>query len=168
MVKKNTNAVEETAEKKVRRPRSTGKSAKPVDMPLYQRVLPPKKTKAAPAAEEQSVGEKPARGKKTDGTKQSRKTVSRKGKNRQVSQKPSMKVYFLGGLNEIGKNFTLFECGNDMVIVDCGLAFPTDDMLGIDLVLPDFTFVERNADKIRGIVLTHGHEDHPALSFEEN
>ena len=160
MVKKNTNAVEETAEKKVRRPRSTGKSAKPVDMPLYQRVLPPKKTKAAPAVEEQSAGEKPARGKKTDGTKQSRKTVSRKGKNRQVSQKPSMKVYFLGGLNEIGKNFTLFECGNDMVIVDCGLAFPTDDMLGIDLVLPDFTFAERNADKIRGIVLTHGHEDH--------
>lgn len=160
MVKKNTNAVEETAEKKVRRPRSTGKSAKPVDMPLYQRVLPPKKTKAAPAAEEQNAGEKPARGKKTDGTKQSRKTVSRKGKNRQVSQKPSMKVYFLGGLNEIGKNFTLFECGNDMVIVDCGLAFPTDDMLGIDLVLPDFTFAERNADRIRGIVLTHGHEDH--------
>lgn len=160
MVKKNTNAVEETAEKKVRRPRSTEKSAKPVDMPLYQRVLPPKKTKAAPAAEEQNAGEKPARGKKTDGTKQSRKTVSRKGKNRQVSQKPSMKVYFLGGLNEIGKNFTLFECGNDMVIVDCGLAFPTDDMLGIDLVLPDFTFAERNADKIRGIVLTHGHEDH--------
>ena len=67
---------------------------------------------------------------------------------------------FLGGLNEIGKNFTLYECEGDMLIVDCGMSFPDDDMLGVDLVLPDFTFVERNADKIRGIVLTHGHEDH--------
>ena len=75
-------------------------------------------------------------------------------------QKPSVKVYFLGGLNEVGKNFTLFECENDMIIVDCGMAFPDDDMLGVDIVIPDFTFVERNADKIRGIVLTHGHEDH--------
>lgn len=76
------------------------------------------------------------------------------------AQKPSVKVYFLGGLNEVGKNFTLFECENDMLIVDCGMAFPDDDMLGVDIVIPDFTFVERNADKIRGIVLTHGHEDH--------
>ena len=62
-----------------------------------------------------------------------------------------------------GKNFTLYECEGDMLIVDCGMSFPDDDMLGVDLVLPDFTFVERNADKIRGIVLTHGHEDHAAL-----
>ena len=79
---------------------------------------------------------------------------------RKEVQKPSVKVYFLGGLNEVGKNFTVFECENDMIIVDCGMAFPDDDMLGIDIVIPDFTFVERNADKIRGIVLTHGHEDH--------
>ena len=75
-------------------------------------------------------------------------------------KKPSITVYFLGGLNEIGKNFTLFECEGDMIIVDCGMAFPDGDMLGVDLVIPDFTFVERNAGKIRGIVLTHGHEDH--------
>lgn len=74
--------------------------------------------------------------------------------------KPSIRAYFLGGLNEVGKNFTLFECEGDMVIVDCGMAFPDGDMLGVDMVIPDFTFVERNADKIRGIVLTHGHEDH--------
>lgn len=80
--------------------------------------------------------------------------------NNNAQQKPSIKVYFLGGLNEVGKNFTLFECENDMIIVDCGMSFPDDDMLGVDLVLPDFSFVERNADKIRGIVLTHGHEDH--------
>lgn len=86
---------------------------------------------------------------------------SRRGrKGRQGQQKPSIRAYFLGGLNEVGKNFTLYECGNDMVIVDCGMAFPDGDMLGVDLVIPDFTFVERNAENIRGIVLTHGHEDH--------
>ena len=69
-----------------------------------------------------------------------------------------MRAYFLGGLNEIGKNFTLFECENDMVIVDCGLAFPDEEMPGIDAVIPDFTFVEKNKDRIRGIVITHGHE----------
>lgn len=71
-----------------------------------------------------------------------------------------VKIHFLGGLNEIGKNMTLFEYGDDMFILDCGLAFPDPDMLGVDLVIPDFTFVTRNADKIRGIVITHGHEDH--------
>lgn len=98
---------------------------------------------------EQSAKEKKAAAQKKRG---------RKG--RQNQQKPSIKAYFLGGLNEVGKNFTLYECENDMVIVDCGMAFPDGDMLGVDLVIPDFTFVVRNADKIRGIVLTHGHEDH--------
>lgn len=79
---------------------------------------------------------------------------------RSKKKKPSIRAYFLGGLNEVGKNFTLFECENDMIIVDCGMAFPDGDMLGVDLVIPDFTFVERNAENIRGIVLTHGHEDH--------
>ncbi len=91
------------------------------------------------------------------------KKRSRRG---QGAPKPSIRAYFLGGLNEVGKNFTVFECENDMMIVDCGMAFPDGDMPGVDLVLPDFTFVERNADKIRGIVLTHGHEDHiGALPF---
>lgn len=74
--------------------------------------------------------------------------------------KPSVRVIFLGGLNEIGKNITVFECNGDMFILDCGMAFPDGDMLGVDLVLPDFTFIEENQDKIKGIVLTHGHEDH--------
>lgn len=71
-----------------------------------------------------------------------------------------LKIIPLGGLNEIGKNLYLYECCNDMFIVDCGLAFPDDDMLGVDLVIPDFTYIERNREKLRGIVLTHGHEDH--------
>ncbi len=71
-----------------------------------------------------------------------------------------IRIIPLGGLNEIGKNMTVFECSNDMFIVDCGLAFPDAEMPGVDIVLPDFTYVERNADKLRGIVITHGHEDH--------
>lgn len=80
--------------------------------------------------------------------------------------KPTIRIMFLGGLNEIGKNITLFECENDMFILDCGMAFPDGDMLGVDLVIPDFTYVEQNVDRIKGIVLTHGHEDHiGALPF---
>ena len=71
-----------------------------------------------------------------------------------------LKIIPLGGLNEIGKNMYLYECCSDMFIVDCGLAFPDDDMLGVDLVIPDFTYVIKNKEKLRGVVLTHGHEDH--------
>lgn len=71
-----------------------------------------------------------------------------------------IKISFLGGLNEVGKNMTVYEYNNSMIIVDCGLAFPESDQLGVDFVIPDFTYVERNADKIKGILITHGHEDH--------
>jgi len=75
-------------------------------------------------------------------------------------QLSKVRVMMLGGLNEIGKNIAVIEYENDMIIVDCGLAFPDEDMLGVDLVIPDFTYLEKNIDKIRGILLTHGHEDH--------
>ena len=71
-----------------------------------------------------------------------------------------VRIIPLGGLGEIGKNMTVFECANDMFILDCGLAFPDADMPGVDIVIPDFTYVERNREKLRGIVITHGHEDH--------
>ncbi|MGN0697568.1 MAG: ribonuclease J [Ruminiclostridium sp.] len=76
------------------------------------------------------------------------------------SRKTPVRIMSLGGVNEIGKNIYVYECCNDIFIIDCGLAFPDDDMLGVDLVIPDFTYLEKNREKIRGIVLTHGHEDH--------
>lgn len=74
--------------------------------------------------------------------------------------KKSFKVVFLGGLNQIGKNITAFECGDDIIILDCGMSFPDGEMLGVDLVIPDFSYLETNRDRIRGLVITHGHEDH--------
>ena len=75
--------------------------------------------------------------------------------------KPSkLKVIPLGGLHEVGKNITVFEYENEMIIVDCGISFPEDDMLGIDLVIPDITYVEKNKEKLKGMIITHGHEDH--------
>ncbi len=71
-----------------------------------------------------------------------------------------IRIIPLGGLNEIGKNMTVIEYDNDMIVVDCGVSFPDDDMPGIDLVIPDITYIENNIEKLRGIVLTHGHEDH--------
>lgn len=71
-----------------------------------------------------------------------------------------MKIIPLGGLDGIGKNMTVFECGDDMVLVDAGLMFPDDSQPGIDLVLPDYTYVLENEEKLRGIIVTHGHEDH--------
>ena len=71
-----------------------------------------------------------------------------------------LKIIPLGGLDEIGKNITVFEYGKDMIIVDCGVGFPDEEMYGVDLVIPDFTYLVQNAKKLRGMFITHGHEDH--------
>ncbi|MBR3768577.1 MAG: ribonuclease J [Clostridia bacterium] len=109
--------------------------------------------------------------------KQSKKSYSKRPKNygknasglnlydsispRELKEKPSsVKIKFLGGINEIGKNLTLFEYNDEMIIVDCGMSFPDADMPGIDYVLPDITYVERNKDRIKSVFITHAHEDH--------
>ncbi len=77
-----------------------------------------------------------------------------------MAKKSKLRIIPLGGLSEIGKNITVFEYGNDIIVLDCGMAFPEDEMLGVDLVIPDITYLIKNKDKVRAIVLTHGHEDH--------
>ena len=83
-------------------------------------------------------------------------------KNRNDADVPAVPMHIcpLGGLGEVGKNITLYECQGDMILVDCGVVFPDSDMFGVDLVIPDFTYVLENRDRIKGVLITHGHEDH--------
>ena len=93
-------------------------------------------------------------------TEKTRKPRRKKAEGKSIFKKPNLKIIPLGGLHEIGKNITVFEYEDEMIIVDCGLSFPEDDMLGVDLVIPDITYVLKNQEKLKGIVITHGHEDH--------
>lgn len=86
--------------------------------------------------------------------------TDKKGNKPSIFQKSKLKIIPLGGMNEIGKNITVFEYENEIIVVDCGLAFPEDEMLGVDLVIPDITYLEKNKEKVKALVITHGHEDH--------
>lgn len=87
-------------------------------------------------------------------------TINQKTNKPSIFAKSKLKIIPLGGMNEIGKNLTVFEYENEIIVVDCGLAFPEDDMLGVDLVIPDITYLEKNKEKVKALVITHGHEDH--------
>ena len=104
------------------------------------------------ARQRQGGAQKPAAAARIEGGKEQQAKAKGNAK--------SLKIRFLGGVGEIGKNMTAFEYGKDIIVVDAGLSFPSDDMPGIDLVIPDITYLEENKSRIRGIVLTHGHEDH--------
>ena len=97
---------------------------------------------------------------KPKGPYKKRKSPNHKNNEEAIFKKENLKIIPLGGILEVGKNLTVFEYKNDIIIVDCGLGFPEDDMLGVDLVIPDMTYLEKNKDKIKGLVVTHGHEDH--------
>ena len=96
--------------------------------------------------------------KQVNGSKRTKRSVQEQEEFRFKQSK--LKIIPLGGLHEIGKNMTVFEYENEIIIVDCGLAFPEDEMLGVDLVIPDITYLEKNKEKIKGMFITHGHEDH--------
>ena len=96
--------------------------------------------------------------KNTRNTRGSRNT--NKKQNQDIFKKSNLKIIPLGGLHEIGKNITVFEYEDEIIVVDCGISFPEDDMLGVDLVIPDVTYLVKNQEKIKGMVITHGHEDH--------
>ena len=76
------------------------------------------------------------------------------------SKDPCLKIIPLGGLHEIGKNTCIFEYGDDLILIDAGLAFPSDGMHGVNVVMPDTTYLQSNLHKFRGLIVTHGHEDH--------
>ena len=99
---------------------------------------------------------------KAEQKKYNRKNKYYHKKQNSIKEEPmeSIRLIPLGGLNEIGKNMTVYECKGDMFIVDCGNTFPDSEMFGVDLVIPDFSYVVENKDKIKGIIITHGHEDH--------
>lgn len=98
--------------------------------------------------------------KESNDKKQNSKRNYNKKKSKFEFKKSNLKIIPLGGLEEIGNNMTIFEYEDEIIVVDCGLEFPTDDMLGVDLVIPDVTYLEKNKDKIKALVITHGHEDH--------
>ena len=151
--KQERSAAEKSRNDKRYRPRFTPVKKKEN---AQKAVLKPvqERSDRAERAERQERSERPERSRRDNGQR-----TSQKKQPREVRYAP-VKFTALGGLNEIGKNLYVYECCNDMFIVDCGLAFPDEDMPGVDLVVPDFTYLEKNKDRFRGIVITHGHEDH--------
>ncbi len=145
-----------TEKKPAKEPKASGSKAK--DTQGTKAAKPAKRTAAKPAAK--TTAKPTAKKAAQTAAKPAAKTTSKPRTRSKAKGKASLKVIALGGLEEIGKNMTVLEYGNDIIIIDCGLAFPEDDMPGVDLVIPDITYLANHIEKVRGIVLTHGHEDH--------
>ena len=135
-------------------PKSRSKKVEPIDALLSAPVQKPKKPSAPPKAPKTAKAPAAKTPKASAGSQPTQRRRSSKGPS------PVLKVIPLGGLEEIGKNLTVYECGNDIILIDCGMSFPDEDMPGIDIVIPDFTYIVKNKDRVRGLFVTHGHEDH--------
>lgn len=138
----------------------TEKAAKAEKAPKADKNQKTEKAPKAKAAEKGKTAKNAVKAAEKAAAMVQESLSSLKGSRRGKNGKTPLRIIPLGGLGEIGKNMTLYECGSDMFLVDAGMAFPDDDMPGVDLVLPDYTYLERNREKLRGVVLTHGHEDH--------
>ena len=137
--------------------------AKPKQQPKADAKSEPKKApQPAKAKSNETVKKQPAKKAATPSsvTAPQPNRSTRRSKKADGTRRPPLKIISLGGLGEIGKNMTVFETEQDIIVADCGSAFPDDDLPGVDLVIPDFTYLQKNAGKIRGIFITHGHEDH--------
>ena len=137
--------------------------AKPKRQPKADAKSEPKKApQPAKAKSNETVKKQPAKKAATPSsvTAPQPNRSTRRSKKVDGTRRPPLKIISLGGLGEIGKNMTVFETEQDIIVADCGSAFPDDDLPGVDLVIPDFTYLQKNAGKIRGIFITHGHEDH--------
>ena len=147
---KKDNAIKEEKSDIVRKHTRSAKSAKNVSEILVEDNMKASRTKRRAS--------KDLENKERSLVKVENKSILKRDEFR--FKKPTVKIIPLGGIEEIGKNITVFEYEDDIIVVDCGLEFPTDDMLGIDLVIPDVTYLVKNKEKVRGIFITHGHEDH--------
>ena len=137
--------------------------AKPKQQPKADAKSEPKKApQPAKAKNNETVKKQPAKKAAAPSpvTAPQPNRSTRRSKKVDGTRRPPLKIISLGGLGEIGKNMTVFETEQDIIVADCGSAFPDDDLPGVDLVIPDFTYLQKNAGKIRGIFITHGHEDH--------
>lgn len=156
MAETNTKNAENKNEKnKSKKYYKTSKSNKPNVMKNQDAKAPKKQTKKSTA---QKTADKPIQ--KTHNTGKGYKSAKRPTNKRSVKNIKPLRITPLGGLGEIGKNITLYEYDEDMFLVDCGMSFPDEEMPGIDIVIPDFSYVVQNIGKIKGLVVTHGHEDH--------
>ncbi len=139
-------------ENKTNKSEKTTKAKKPYYRKPKKAATPVAEKAAKAAKKEEKAAEKKAAPKRKHG-------VAKQNKKQPVITS-KLRVVSLGGLHEVGKNITMLEFEDDIIVVDCGVAFPDEDMLGIDLVTPDISYLEKNKEKIKGILLTHGHEDH--------
>ena len=165
---RNTNGTNKNQKNKSKGKNELKKAAAEIsDTAIYGKITPekPQKSKKSGAKKsEKSKSQKSNSSKKQEtkkSTKSNKSTTSKKsgGKTKNKITQP-VRIISLGGLEEIGKNITLYECGEDIIIVDCGMAFPDDDLPGIDIVIPDFSYIVKNIDRVKGLFITHGHEDH--------